>query len=66
MGLAGKVVGIIVVVFIIGSIGGTAFVMASNSTAYNGTSTAVSTVMVTLVPVMAGIGIALYMLPRRA
>jgi hypothetical protein len=66
MGVAQKLAGVLMGLFLLGTVGATAVVMASNETAYAGAPTAVITLWCVGVPAMAGIAAALYFLPRRA
>lgn len=60
-----KVVGIIVGLFVLGSLAPTAVVLASNSTAYTGADTSVITMFATVVPLLAGIAIVYVFLKSR-
>ena len=62
--IAGQVVAVIMALFIVGAIGGTAVVMITNST-YTGVNAAVVTLFTVAIPIMAGVGIMLCVLPRR-
>jgi len=65
--LANQIAGIVVALFIIGAIGATAVTMASNSSAF-GADVPASVVLVftVAIPVMAGVAIMLYFLPKRS
>jgi hypothetical protein len=63
--LASNIVGVILAMFVMGAVGGTAFVMASNVTLYAGCPPAVTVLMTVGVPVIGGIAIMLYMIPKR-
>jgi hypothetical protein len=62
--ISGQIVAVIMALFIVGAIGGTAVVMITNST-YTGVNAAVVTVFTVAIPIMAGVGIMLVVLPRR-
>lgn len=63
--IASQVVGVILIMMILGAIGGTAFVMASNVTLYAGCSPAVTILMTVGVPSVAAVAIMLYIIPRK-
>jgi len=68
MALANQVVGIIVALFVVGAIGGTALVMVatsgSNMTA-GGVPSSVVIVWTVAIPILAGVAIMLYFMPKR-
>jgi hypothetical protein len=66
MGVANNVVGIIVVFLILGTIGATAVVMASNATLYTGAPAVIVTLFTVGVVALGAIAIVLYMIPSKA
>ena len=63
--LANRVAGLMVALFVLGSIGSTAVILVANSSAYSGAPPAVITVFTVAVPIMAGVALMLYFLPKR-
>lgn len=65
--IANQIAGVMVALFIVGALAGTAVTMASNSSLYGaGVPTAVVLVFTTAIPIMAGVALMLYFLPRRS
>lgn len=65
MAVANRIINIAIAMFILGAIGATAFVMASNATAYSGADSTVITIMTIAVPIMGGVAIMLALLKGR-
>lgn len=65
MALANNVVGIIVVLFLLGSVGSSALVMLASSN-WTGVDANVKTVFTVAVPTLSAVAIMLYILPRRS
>lgn len=65
MALASRIINVAIAMFILGAIGATAFVMASNATAYSGADATVVTIMTIAVPIMGGVAIMLALLRGR-
>jgi len=61
-GIAGKIVGIAIGLFVCASIIPSALVMMSNETALAGVDSTVSTLFLTLLPILAVVAIAMYFL----
>ena len=66
MAVASQVVAIIMGLFIVGAIGATALIMASNATNYQGASAPVVAIFTVAIPILCGVAVMMYFLPRRA
>lgn len=66
MGLSNKIAGIVMALFILGAVGGTAVATASCETNYAGASSTVITLFTVGVVSIAAIAIMLYFIPRRS
>lgn len=64
--IANQVAGILVALFMMGSIGATAVVMSSNATLFAGAPTTVILVYTVGIPMFAAVAIMLYFLPKRS
>lgn len=65
--MAQRVVGLVLVLFILGAIGGSAIIMASNGTylTENGVDSSLATLWTLAIPMMIGIAVIMYVIPRR-
>jgi len=65
--IASSVAGVLVALFMVGALGATAVSLAVNTTGYSaGVPAAVTVVFCVAIPIMAGVAIMLYFLPKRA
>jgi hypothetical protein len=65
-GLTNQVIGVLIALFAIGAVGGTAVVMVSNASLYAGAPTSVTLMFTVAVPIFGGLAIMLYMIPSRS
>lgn len=66
MGLSNRIAGIIMALFLLGAVGGTAVVMASNATLFAGAPSGVITLFTVGVVSVAAVAIMLYFIPKNA